>query len=1097
MPIDPNTQRQRQYRRAIEDSAWGTQYSLIQVGQDRLYGDPGQGITPDWRQQGNSPRGLRERPYVHAGADVWQDVRPLFTLEYETEVLSDAPVGYWRLGEPSGGTAYDSSGNQRNGTNTNSPTLGQGGAIIDDADTAYAFDGVGAFVNCQNPGGVFDFTNAFTLECWVRGDTDVGTFDRFVAKGQASGGVPGTEVYGMLTDGSFQPYSFIRIGGTEYNSASGTRPSLRDNLWHHVVTTYDGETLLLYVDGVQTSSNTTPTGSCDTSTETLKAGVARDGYFKGRIDEFAVYNTVLTAARIQAHHTAGIRNLLLLSPPDWREFGTAPWRPKEKPYIHGVADSKTNLSILPVEEATIPEGVNRITERYRSLWRLNQHHAFTDPLLNTLESQDTFYSDPGQAITFGVTERYRPKWLLNKPHIWTDPLLNTLESQDTFYSAPGQAITFGITQRYRPLWRLLQQHIWPDVSLNVLDGQDALYGAPGQVNTFGVTERYRPKWIPNWQHAWKYLPVLESQDSFYGAIGQAITFGITERYRSRWLPNWGSLAKILPVLEGQDTFYGDIGQAITFGITERYRPRWLLNQHHRWAVLPVLEAADSFYGDPGQAVTFGVTQKYRPLWLLNKQHILTDPLLNVLEAQDSFYGDQGQAITFGVTQRYRPLWLLNKHYIWTDPSLNVLSGQDIVYGDPGQVPGIALQPYTLGRFHLRDAIWFNSLTNTLAEEALPGIQRLLDYYFITPRLYQGHTELAPLLGVLGGQDTFYGDTGQVITFGITQRYRSLWIPNRQYLKYALPIMEGQDTFYGDAGQAITYGITEQYRSDWRLNQHHIWLDPSLNVLSDQDTIYGAPGQVNTFGVTEKYRPLWLLNKFHIWTDPPLNVLVAQDSFYGDPGQVVTFGVTQRYRPLWIPNWQHLWTDPVLNLLAEQDSFYGAPGQSITPDWTQQGSQLALMRKIAQAEKSEIHSQNDLVQALLNWTLLGQDIIYGDPGLIWPPDWKQFGLYGRPKEQQHRHSENDVWQNWNPIEEAIEALLLHMSPDWRMFGPPEKGYPLLRSRELWTWIYLLLNSTLLPGPPLYVAGVRVTTVYHDGRRTTTLYKRGERLPLGEA
>ena len=46
---------------------------------------------------------------------------------YDTEILADSPVGYWKLNETSGTTAYDSSGNGNNGTLHGGITLNQPG----------------------------------------------------------------------------------------------------------------------------------------------------------------------------------------------------------------------------------------------------------------------------------------------------------------------------------------------------------------------------------------------------------------------------------------------------------------------------------------------------------------------------------------------------------------------------------------------------------------------------------------------------------------------------------------------------------------------------------------------------------------------------------------------------------------------------------------------------------------------------------------------------------------------------------------------------------------------------------------------------------
>jgi len=67
-------------------------------------------------------------------ATAWADT-------YSSQILSDHPAGYWRLGEPIGSTtAVDSSGNQQNGTYYGGVILGIAGALTSSTDTAAQFD---------------------------------------------------------------------------------------------------------------------------------------------------------------------------------------------------------------------------------------------------------------------------------------------------------------------------------------------------------------------------------------------------------------------------------------------------------------------------------------------------------------------------------------------------------------------------------------------------------------------------------------------------------------------------------------------------------------------------------------------------------------------------------------------------------------------------------------------------------------------------------------------------------------------------------------------------------------------------------------------
>ena len=59
---------------------------------------------------------------------------------YDQAVLADSPAAYWRLGEASGSSAADSSGNGNGGSYSGGVTLGAP-ALINDPNTAASFDG--------------------------------------------------------------------------------------------------------------------------------------------------------------------------------------------------------------------------------------------------------------------------------------------------------------------------------------------------------------------------------------------------------------------------------------------------------------------------------------------------------------------------------------------------------------------------------------------------------------------------------------------------------------------------------------------------------------------------------------------------------------------------------------------------------------------------------------------------------------------------------------------------------------------------------------------------------------------------------------------
>jgi hypothetical protein len=90
---------------------------------------------------------------------------------YRSAVLAMNPVAYWRLGETSGTTAVDETGNGHNGTYVGNPNLGQPGAIQGDPNTAVQFNGtnyveIPSSPNFSQPAS----NNGLSVEVWMRPD---------------------------------------------------------------------------------------------------------------------------------------------------------------------------------------------------------------------------------------------------------------------------------------------------------------------------------------------------------------------------------------------------------------------------------------------------------------------------------------------------------------------------------------------------------------------------------------------------------------------------------------------------------------------------------------------------------------------------------------------------------------------------------------------------------------------------------------------------------------------------------------------------------------------------------------------------------------
>ena len=216
-------------------------------------------------------------------------------MSYSGEVLADTPVGYWRLGEVSGTTAADSGGGSHAGEFKNAPTLSQTGALTGsgDSNTAVKFNGTSQRVIIPNftAGKVGD---VFTVEAWIKREGSGESEAIF------HGGTAGPEL--RLTSGKLKLLA-ANVAGV----AESTGTVANDGNWHHVVVTKTGSTIHFYIDGVE-GTKVTEAHTFTSSSAAYGIGAFGTGeggeWFKGSIDEVAIYATALSEARVKVHFVA-------------------------------------------------------------------------------------------------------------------------------------------------------------------------------------------------------------------------------------------------------------------------------------------------------------------------------------------------------------------------------------------------------------------------------------------------------------------------------------------------------------------------------------------------------------------------------------------------------------------------------------------------------------------------------------------------------------------------------------------------------------------------------------------------------------------------
>jgi hypothetical protein len=205
-------------------------------------------------------------------------------------ITGDNPAVYFRLDETAGTVATDSSTNGRNGVYTGGTTLGVTGPLASDpVNRGARFDGVDDFVDV--PGTAALAPTALTLEAWINPDPTIGNYATLAMKTTSSAWTDGYGIYWFNGKLRF----FVN------NYSAYVETSVPVGAWSHVAGTYDGATLRFYVNGTLTAS-AAYAQLASASGQTLQVGRGQGNYYwKGMIDEFALFSAALNSGQITQH----------------------------------------------------------------------------------------------------------------------------------------------------------------------------------------------------------------------------------------------------------------------------------------------------------------------------------------------------------------------------------------------------------------------------------------------------------------------------------------------------------------------------------------------------------------------------------------------------------------------------------------------------------------------------------------------------------------------------------------------------------------------------------------------------------------------------
>ncbi len=192
---------------------------------------------------------------------------------------------YWRLGEASGTSAADSSGNSRTGTYAGGIAYSQASLIESDrSNTSVKFNGSDTQVSIAD--AAWMDVSHITLAAWIK---TTGTAMRILSRNSAWNIIVGAagQFIGRVTTSSVE---------TTFTSQA----KINDGKPHFVVMTKDASFVRLFVDGYQVLK-TAHAGNIDAAATDIFVGTQQGGggRFNGWIDEVSIWSRALSSGEIR------------------------------------------------------------------------------------------------------------------------------------------------------------------------------------------------------------------------------------------------------------------------------------------------------------------------------------------------------------------------------------------------------------------------------------------------------------------------------------------------------------------------------------------------------------------------------------------------------------------------------------------------------------------------------------------------------------------------------------------------------------------------------------------------------------------------------
>lgn len=220
---------------------------------------------------------------------------------YSQAVMADNPIAYWGFDD---GTAKDLSGNSRHGKCE--------GAVVFGVESAYGnlaaaidFDGVNAFIKVPSLG---EFKQS-SIEAWIK-------IEELNWRALKDSNYL-TSIFSTNSFGAGNHHLNVQlnlsveqaIAGGGPNAIVSQKGALSIGNWVHLVSTYDSLNEgagVIYINGTKVQSGNHSASPIAVISDAEIGAWGGRRKFNGKMDEVAIYSTVLTESQVRAHYEAAM-----------------------------------------------------------------------------------------------------------------------------------------------------------------------------------------------------------------------------------------------------------------------------------------------------------------------------------------------------------------------------------------------------------------------------------------------------------------------------------------------------------------------------------------------------------------------------------------------------------------------------------------------------------------------------------------------------------------------------------------------------------------------------------------------------------------------